>query len=197
MIIAGRYSFNRGDEVVQKEYAGLLREVEEAIWRVNAESHRTKASQEKTKRGKWLYSPTSLNGAIKELLQQRGWQRQRVEIEYSSAHYTPEYQGPIERKIRAYREMDFVKEKLRLEVQFKKYAFMVYNVAAKMTIFRNLGHIEVGIEVVPIKQFAEQMSSGVSYFEQFVWDLEQRGVSDIDIPVLILGVDSESSVQHP
>jgi len=32
------------------------------------------------------------------------------------------------------------------------------------------------------------MSSGVSYFEQFVWDLETRGVSDIDIPVLILGV---------
>jgi hypothetical protein len=25
-------------------------------------------------------------------------------------------------------------------------------------------------------------------FEQFVWDLEQRGVSNIDIPVMILGV---------
>ena len=35
------------------------------------------------------------------------------------------------------------------------------------------------------------MSSGVSYFEQFVWDLEQRGVADIDVPVLILGIDSE------
>ncbi|HIQ00710.1 MAG TPA: restriction endonuclease, partial [Anaerolineales bacterium] len=29
----------------------------------------------------------------------------------------------------------------------------------------------------------------VSYFEQFVWDLEQRGVSDIDIPVLVLGIN--------
>jgi hypothetical protein len=28
----------------------------------------------------------------------------------------------------------------------------------------------------------------VSYFEQIVWDLEHRGVSDIDIPVLILGI---------
>jgi len=33
------------------------------------------------------------------------------------------------------------------------------------------------------------MSTGVSYFEQFVWDLEQRGVSDIDIPVLVLGIN--------
>ena len=47
-----------------------------------------------------------------------------------------------------------------------------------------------GIEIVPVKAFADQMSTGVSYFEQFVWDLEHRGVSDIDIPVLILGIDA-------
>ena len=35
------------------------------------------------------------------------------------------------------------------------------------------------------------MSTGVSFFEQFVWDLEKRGVSNIDIPVLILGIDTD------
>jgi len=74
------------------------------------------------------------------------------------------------------------------EVQFGKYAFMVYNVCAKMTIFHNLKVIDVGIEIVGIKYFVAEMSSGVSYFEQFVWDLEARGVSNIDLPVLILGV---------
>ncbi|OHB46557.1 MAG: hypothetical protein A2099_03475 [Planctomycetes bacterium GWF2_39_10] len=58
-----------------------------------------------------------------------------------------------------------------------------------MTIFNKLGHIDTGIEIVPVKKFVDQMSSGVSYFEQFIWDLEQRGVADIDIPVLILGID--------
>lgn len=86
--------------------------------------------------------------------------------------------------------MDFIKRKLGIEVQFGKYAFMVYNVSAKMTIFHRLGYIDTGIEIVPIKRFADQMSTGVSYFEQFVWDLDQRGPSDIDIPVLILGIDS-------
>ncbi len=66
---------------------------------------------------------------------------------------------------------------------------MVYNVCAKTTIFRNIGHIDCGVEIVPVKAFADEMSSGVSYFEQFVWDLEARGVADIDIPVLILGID--------
>lgn len=65
---------------------------------------------------------------------------------------------------------------------------MVYNVCAKMTIFHNMNLIEAGVEIVPIKDFADEMSTGVSYFEQFVWDLEHRGVSNIDIPVLILGI---------
>jgi len=65
---------------------------------------------------------------------------------------------------------------------------MVYNVCAKMTIFHNLNVIDAGIEIVPVKSFASRMSTGVSYFEQFVWDLKHRGVSDIDIPVLVLGI---------
>lgn len=89
----------------------------------------------------------------------------------------------------AYREIDFLKERLGVEIQFGKYAFMVYNVCAKMTIFRNLDYIDAGIEIVPVKSFADDMSTGVSYFEQFVWDLEQRGVADIDIPVLIFSID--------
>jgi hypothetical protein len=32
------------------------------------------------------------------------------------------------------------------------------------------------------------MSTGVSYFEQFVWDLEHRGRADIDVPTLIIGI---------
>ena len=55
--------------------------------------------------------------------------------------------------------MDFVKEKLGIEVQFGKYAFMVYNVCAKMTIFRNLGYIDGGVEIVPVKAFADDMST--------------------------------------
>ena len=66
---------------------------------------------------------------------------------------------------------------------------MVYNVCAKMTIFHRLGFIKAGVEIVPVKSFADEMSTGVSYFEQFVWDLQHRGEADIDIPVLIYGVD--------
>ena len=141
-------------------------------------------------KGQLLYSPIALNKTIKEPLFAQGWVNHRVDCQYSAKYYTPEYTATVTENV-GFRDMDFVKEKLGVEVQFGKYSFMVYNVAAKMTIFRNLGFIDTGIEVVPVKRFAQQMSSGVSYFEQFVWDLEQRGTADIDVPVLILGIDSE------
>ena len=66
---------------------------------------------------------------------------------------------------------------------------MVYNVAAKMTIFKKQGLIDAGIEIVPMHSLGEEMSSGVSHFEQMKTDLEMRGESDIDVPALIIGID--------
>lgn len=187
MIIAGLYSFNRGREVVEKDYAAELAEVKSAISAVDSPLARIKVSNEKTMLGRSLFSPIALNKAFRQTFEEREWKKLRVFCEYSKEYYTDDY-VVVNGVKGAYREMDFIKNRVGVEVQFGKYAFMVYNVCAKMTIFRNLGHIDVGIEIVPIKSFAKQMSSGVSYFEQFVWDLEQRGVSNIDIPVLIIGV---------
>jgi len=139
--------------------------------------------------GRMLYNPRALNAAFKHEFTGLGWQTVRVPCEYSDRFYVSD--APSQPARGAFREMDFVKDRLGVEVQFGKYAFMVYNVCAKMTIFRNLGFIDAGVEIVPVKNFAEQMSTGVSYFEQFVWDLEKRGVADIDIPVLVLGIDHE------
>ena len=169
MIIAATYSFNNGREEVTKLLPDLLPEVNAAIKAINTEEHRTNRRKEKTKQGQMLYSPISINTAFKEEFGRAGWESVRVTCDYETAYYEPGY-SPKGLNKGAFREMDFVKNKLGIEVQFGKYSFMVYNVAAKMTIFRNLGHIDCGIEIVPVKAFSSQMSSGVSYFEQFVWD---------------------------
>lgn len=189
MRIAGRYSFNRGREETESRYAALLRDVYEAISAIDARQHKTKVSEEKTMRGRMLFSPVSMNRAFNTEFQQRGWSPIRVPCEYPTDYYAPDYQARSEHR-GAFREMDFVKARLGIEIQFGKYAFMVYNICAKMTIFKNLGHIDCGVEIVPVKAFAAEMSTGVSYYEQFLWDLEARGVSNIDIPVLIIGIDS-------
>ncbi|MBN1966045.1 MAG: restriction endonuclease [Anaerolineae bacterium] len=192
MIVAGVFSFNGGREALEARYAAELAEVYEVIAAVDAEQHRVKFSEEKTMPGRLLYSPPALNDAYIREFTGQGWASHRIACDYPTDYYTADYtpQRPMRG---AYREMDFVKNRVGVEVQFGKYAFMVYNVAAKMTIFRNQGVIDVGVEIVPINDLAKGMSTGVSYFEQFVWDLTQRGVADIDIPVLILGVAAASS----
>jgi len=189
MIVAAEFSFNKGKESISEKYENLLNEVKEIIFNIDSKNHKTKYSKEKTMPGKLLYNPKVLNDEFKKGFINKDWQVSvREKCDYPINYYVADYKPKL-LNTGAFREMDFVKENLGVEVQFGKYAFMVYNVCAKMTIFHRLGYIDMGIEIVPVKNFADEMSTGVSYFEQFVWDLEHRGVSDIDIPVLILGVD--------
>lgn len=190
MRVVGVYSFKGGKEIIEADFAVELAEVNEIIRTIDASLYRTKISKEKTMPGKRLYSPTELNTAYSAAFEAFQWRKVRVSCQYSNDFYLPDFTSSGSAQ-GAYREIDFVKNRVGVEVQFGKYAFMVYNVCAKMTIFHNLGIIDVGIEIVPVKDLADDMSTGVSYFEQFVWDLEHRGVANIDIPVLIYGVAAE------
>lgn len=187
MKVVAEYSFNRGGEVVMEQYPRLLKEIQRCISMVDAGGHVTKISKEKTMPGKMLYAPRGLNRALSNQFLSRKWEPVRVPCKYPGEFYVNGYTAGNDTR-GAYREMDFVKDRLGVEIQLGKYAFMVYNVCAKMTIFRNLGHIDAGVEIVPVKELAASMSTGVSYFEQFAWDLNARGVSNIDIPVLVLGI---------
>ena len=172
MNVVYKYSHKNGEALVSRDYGELYNEILAVISSVDSDTYKTKISEEKTMPGKMLYSPRALNAVFREEFEARGWQC-NLRIAANLPAY--DYSG--------FREMDYVKEKLGVEVQFGKYSFMVYNVAAKMTIFHNQEIIDIGVEIVPVREFAQEMSTGVSYFEQFAWDLEHRGEADIDIPV--------------
>lgn len=180
MKIVAIYSFNKGKKFIEKHHKKELKEIEGIIKKVNARTCKIKKSKEKTMKGRMLYSPIALNNAFEKLLQKYKWKRVRIKVKTTIPELNESHQG--------FREIDAVKNKFGVEVQFGKYAFMVYNVAAKMTIFNKQNIIDSGIEIVPMLSLARQMSTGVSYFEQMKTDLEYRGVSNIDIPVLIIGV---------
>ena len=190
MKIVAEFKFNNGKDVIEQNFINEFNEIKRAISNINAELYKTKKSKEKTMPGKMLYSPRKLNNAFKNQLKPLGWKNHKEYCNYKEyGTYFDGYVSSDYGKTKPFRDMDFVKNKLGIEVQFGKYSFMVYNVCAKMTIFRKLNVIDAGIEIVPVKNLANQMSTGVSYFEQFAWDLSKRGVSEIDTPVLILGID--------
>jgi hypothetical protein len=182
MEVVATYSHANGKAYIESNHQQELRDIYEVIKQVDATKFKTKISKEKTMVGKALYAPKKMNLEFKRLLSRRGWETVRINVKTQVPEIGAEHKG--------YREIDGVKNKVGLEVQFGKYAFMIYNVSAKMTIFHKQGIIDCGVEVVPMRNMSGgDMSTGVSSFEQMKTDLEYRGVADIDIPVFVIGVD--------
>ncbi|MBL8204518.1 MAG: restriction endonuclease [Blastocatellia bacterium] len=181
MQVAGIYSFKNGQEILEQYYAPLLVEVFGVVRSVDATEHKSKTTGRK-------YNPASIYKSFKKRFGALRWKPIQIRCEHAAADSLNGYADQSAHSI-GYRKLDFVKEKLGTLVEIGK-PLPISSTCAKMTIFRNLGHIDCGIEIVPVKAFAEEMSSGVSYFEQFIWDLESRGESDIDTPVIIIGIDA-------
>ena len=77
-----------------------------------------------------------------------------------------------------------------VEVQFGKYAFMFYDMA-KFQYFFNENKADVGVEIVPCHAMQSQMSTGVSYGEQLVYDIERlkRHFPAVPVKVILIDVD--------
>ena len=184
MKIENTYSFKGGEDFIKKYHPAELQEVIDTITSLDAISCLTKESKEKTKVGKLLLSPIDTNYTIKHIMYLKGW-TQKAKEHKKKVFAEPRHSFGKGR----FREMDGVKNKVGLEVQFGKYAFMGYDIFSKMIIFKKLGYIECGIEIVPSSNLVKHMSTGVSSFDQIMVDFKYRGESNIDIPVFVLGID--------
>jgi hypothetical protein len=182
MKIVNTYSFKNGEKFLKAKHPKELVEVLEAIKKLDAISCLTKESKEKTMKGKLLFSPRDMNDALKIALHEKGWTKKAEGKRKKYIEPRHPFGGG------RFREMDGLKNKVGLEIQFGKYAFMGYDIFSKMIIFKNLGYIECGIEVVPGYELVKEMSTGVSSFEQLLVDFEHRGESNIDIPIYVIGI---------
>lgn len=187
MKIVAVYSFNRGKDVVEAQFHNELHEIKQAITEVDAAEARVKESREKTMPGRMLYSPVALNFALLDnRLYKQGWKKPRIDYRTAVPETGEEYKGFI--------EGDGVKNGLGLEIQFGKYAFLGWDVLGKMPIFAQRNYFSAGVEVVPMRSFIRgQMSTGIGCFEQIKGILEYRGASNLDIPVLLLGIAPDVS----
>lgn len=190
MVIAQEFSFKGGEDAITQHHASELADVRRTIENTSAVDALRKVSREKTMEGDLLFSPESLNKLLKGKLHPLGWATR------SSNHKSGFKEPRLRFGRNQFREMDGLKNRVGLEIQFGKYAFMGYDIFSKMVIFNKKGLIDCGIEIVATREIAHQMSTGVSEFEQILIDFHHRGASDIDIPVLVLGLgltDAERS----
>ncbi len=180
MKIIYEYSHLGGSEILKVRYPKHEQDIYEIISRVKA--HRIKVSKEKTMKGRRLFSPKDMNRQFKEEFYAKGYKELKDTYTITIPKSEIEISG-------AFKQIDFVKENVLVEVQFGKYAFMFYDMA-KFQYFFNENKADVGIEIVPCHDLYKQMSTGVSYGEQLVYDIERLKRHFPAVPVKVILIDA-------
>jgi len=208
MQITEVYSHLNGEEFLLVHRPELYDEIRNVILRVEASRFRTKESREKTMRGKKLYSPEDLNGEFDRLFDARGWESTRYQYYVTTNRRLLELivnlpldeqkrvlqEHGVESPIYSYKQTDFVKDKVAIEVQFGKYSFVAYDLFVKHLLFYAGGVIDVGVEILPMKGMLTDpdggrlMSTGIAYFEGEVYNVMRHGRNNPPVPLLIVGV---------
>lgn len=203
MKIAQKYSHLNGEEYLIVHHNDLYKEIKQVIATIDAEQFRTKISKEKRKIGNSLLSPIDLNEAFNTEFYKRRWAESRYnyyitlnrELMEKSVLMSAKEQKEFliangeKEPIYSYNQTDFVKDKIAVEVQFGKYAFVAFDLFVKHMLFYSGGVINLGIEILPTKKMQAQMSSGVAYYEGEVYNVMRQGRNSPPVPLLILGIE--------
>ena len=195
------HSHLNGHEWLLVHEKSIWQEIESTIEAIDANKYKTKISKEKTMLGRSLYAPIELNEAFKRELKKHKWKESRT-----SYWVTEDYRlirkilmlPPNEQKqlieeagklpIYSYNQTDFVKTRAAVEVQFGKYSFIAYDLFVKHLAFYIGDQIDVGIEILPMKELQKQMSSGPGYYEGALYDIARQGRGVPAVPLVIVGV---------
>lgn len=201
MRIAARYSHLNGEEFLLVHRKNLWDEILAVIESVDAEACRTKVSRERTRRGDLLYSPIDMNKAMAAEFGKRGWEQRRQgfwatdddKIVRETVGLPPERQKETieaagREPIYSYNQTDFVKERVAVEVQFGKYSFVAHDLFVKHMAFFVSDAIDVGIEILPMKELERNMSSGVPYYERDLLNIIRQGRGVPAVPLVLIGV---------
>lgn len=202
MKIAKQYSHLNGEEWLLVHEPALYGEIRQVIQAVDAEACRTKVSRERGRKGDRLFSPVNLNASFQEHFSRFGWHSTRYT--YYIAHNSEQFDAMLSMSleeqrnylieqgyeaIRSYNQTDHVKDKVAVEVQFGKYAFVAYDLFVKHLAFYAGRVIEVGVEILPTRAMQQEMSSGIAYFEGELHNILRHGRTSPPVPLLLLGVE--------
>ena len=203
MKIIEKYSHLNGEEYLLVHHPKILAEIFSIIERIDAGKFRTKKSKEKTMRGRMLYNPDALNLEFKMQFGKKGWNSSRydyyvttdpkvmqklINLGLKEQKEFLESQAVKKPVIRSYKQTDFVKQEVALEVQFGKYAFVAYDLFVKHLLFYSGGVINVGVEVLPMKSMQGEMSTGIAYYEGEIYNVLRHGRNNPPVPLLIMGI---------
>jgi len=90
--------------------------------------------------------------------------------------------------IASFNQTDFVKDRVAVEVQFGKYSFVAFDLFVKHMAFYVGNVIDVGVEILPMKDLSEHMSTGIAYYERELYNVLRQGRGIPAVPLILIGV---------
>lgn len=139
MNVVFEYSHLGGAEILRARYPEIDDAIGEAIAATGSD-FRVVPSRERTKQGQMLYSPTQMNRAFKREFDARG---------FSELKRTFQVDVPGWRNLgRGFKQVDFARDRVLVEVQLGKYFAMFYDMA-KLEYFYRQNEADVGVEILP------------------------------------------------
>lgn len=204
MRIANLYSHLNGYEFIQFHKPELWQEIQTTIESIDANQH-TKISNARPTRGQTFYDQKAINREIKDKLVELGWNEKKIYYyvagdidllrDISDIRDRNEQKQIIEDRgfepLQTNNQVDFVKDRIAIEVQFGKYFSVAYDLHVKHTFFYLRNDIDVGIEIIPTKKMERKMDTGVAWFENEVANVVREGRSNPTVPVVIIGIEPE------
>lgn len=201
MRIVETYSHLNGLEYLIVHKKSIWEEIQKVVLSVDAAACKTKVSKEKTKKGKLLYSPVGMNASMRSAFRETQWKEENVRywvtknaklirktLSMTPAEQKKEIEEAGEVAIRSYNQTDFVKDRVAVEVQFGKYSFVAFDLFVKHLAFYVGDKIDVGVEILPMKELQAEMSSGVPYYEGELYNLIREGRGVPGVPLVLIGV---------
>lgn len=207
MKIANLYSHLNGYEYMIVHKKALWDEIVNAIQSIDANLF-LKTSKDKTRVGEPLYDQKAINKAFESLLYPLGWNDFKVAYYVTSdlslakdialVNDKNVQKSMIEAKgleaLRTNNQVDFVKDRVAVEVQFGKYFSVAYDLHVKHTFFFLRDDIDVGIEIIPTRNMMLKMDTGVAWFENEVANVIREGRSNPTVPIIMIGIEPDSII---
>ncbi len=109
-------------------------------------------------------------------------------MQLPAAEQKKEIEAAGARAIYSYNQTDFVKERVAVEVQFGKYFAVAYDLFVKHLAFYIGDVIDVGVEIVPMKDFQDKLASGSAYYEGELYNIIREGRGVPAVPLVLIGV---------
>lgn len=204
MKIAYEYSHLNGLEYLMIHKPYLLDEIKAAIATIDANRF-IKLSKDKTKYGKTLYNQVAINKEFERILFPQNWESVKTYYYVSNdietikstigiKDKTEQKQAIEDTGHEAYstnNQVDFVKDRVAVEVQFGKYFSVAYDLHVKHTFFYLRDDIDVGIEIIPTKAMCLKMDTGVAWFENEVANVIREGRNNPSVPIYMIGIEPE------